>query len=131
MADKGITGDGSGWVAGDVYVGLTGMLAGSRLLSHSHIRGKKASDHVNSSLVHGGNTHCAITNTKMMSGGEQDREGPARASGTASVKQPPSPLQPYTSCGVQVHHHNSHACQYLCFASTPLLSVQKIIAADV
>ena len=35
-------------------MGLRGMPAGSRLLSHSHIRGKETSDHVNSSLVHRG-----------------------------------------------------------------------------
>lgn len=54
MADGGVRRAGSGQVARGLCEGLTGMLVGSRLLSHSHIRGEKAGDHVISHLVHRG-----------------------------------------------------------------------------
>lgn len=85
MVDRGVTGDGSRWVTGDRYAGLMEMLAGSRLLSHSYIRGKNASDHVNSSLVHKANSHSAITRAKIMSARGQDREGVTEASGVCET----------------------------------------------
>lgn len=85
MAGRGVTRDGSGWVTGDLCVGLMGMLAGSRLLSHSYIRGKNASDHVNSSLVHKANCHYAITRAEIMSAGGQDRQGVTEASGACET----------------------------------------------
>lgn len=54
MADRAVGRAGSGQVARGLCEGLTGMLAGSRLLSNSHIRGEKASDRVISHLARRG-----------------------------------------------------------------------------